>query len=129
MFEKASRMKIRFESPKGNLSVEDLWGLPLLASNNGACLDNIARDLSKKLKESETESFVVKASKPDAVLQLKFEIVKHVIEVRLTENEVAEKAQENHLKKQKLLSILAQKEDEELLGASKEQLRAMVEAL
>ena len=129
MFEKASRMKIRFESPKGNLSTEDLWDLPLTAVNNGACLDNIARDLSRKLKDSDTESFVVKSKNLDAVLQLKFEVIKRVIEVRLNEAEAAEKVKESKEKKQKLMSIIAQKEDEKLLGASLEQLRAMVDAL
>jgi len=129
MFEKASRMKIRFESPKGNLSTEDLWDLPLTAVNNGACLDNIARDLSRKLKDSDTESFVVKSKNLDAVLQLKFEVIKRVIEVRLNEAEAAEKIKESKEKKQKLMSIIAQKEDEKLLGASLEQLRAMVDAL
>jgi len=129
MFEKASRMKIRFESPKGNLSTEDLWDLPLTAVNNGACLDNIAKDLHRKLKDSDTESFVVKSKNLDAVLQLKFEVIKRVIEVRLNEAEAAERIKESKEKKQKLMSIIAQKEDEKLLGASLEQLRAMVDAL
>ena len=54
MFEKASRMKLRFNTQRGVLSVEDLWDLPLIQ------LDNIAIALNKKLQESKTEA----SSKP-----------------------------------------------------------------
>ena len=129
MFEKASRLKLRFDTVQGLVSVEDLWDIPLVNHRGKANLDDIAKYLYKQLKDSDTESFVVKATKKDETLQLKFDLVKHVIEVRLAENEAAALLQTNKEKKQKLLMLIAQKENEALSGTSLEELRAMADSL
>ena len=50
IFEMATRKKIRFNSPQGDLSTEDLWDLPLSSKVNGkANLDDIAKDLHRLL--------------------------------------------------------------------------------
>ena len=128
-FEKAVRLKVRFDSPMGQLNVEDVWDLPLTSGVGKANLDDIARKLSKQVKESETESFVIKPAKANEVTMLKFEVVKHIIEIRLAENEAAALAKNNKEKKQQLLSLIAQKENEALAGQSIDDLRKMVEAL
>lgn len=128
MFEKAIRLKLRFESRQGLISVEDLWDLPL-TSARAANLDDIAKDLSRQLKEDEQESFVVKATKKNEELQLKFEVVKHVIEVRLAEIEAVKQAKESREKKERILAIIARKRDEKLEGATLEELEGMVATL
>lgn len=127
MFEKAARQKLRFETSKGLLTIEDLWDLPL--SGNGVNLDRIAIGLSKQLKEETTESFVVKAKRTSEVLQLKFDIVKHIIDVRLAEAEEAKAKAETKDKKDRLLTLIAKKQDEQLEGKSLDELKAMVETL
>ena len=129
MFEQAARLKVRFDSPKGLLSVEELWELPLTVRNGGASLDNIAKGLNRQIKETDTESFVVKAPKADAVLKLKFEIVIHIISVRMAEAAVAEAAAEKAKQKDKILAVIARKQDEKLEGASLEDLQKMVSEL
>lgn len=129
MFEKISRIKLRFETSQGMLTVEDLWDIPLTSARGRANLDDIARDLSKKLKDTETESFVVKVPKADEATQLAFDLVKHVIEVRLAENEAAQLAKTNKEKKQRILALIAKKENEQDEGRSLEDLRAEAEAL
>lgn len=130
MFEKASRLKVRFESPKGLLSVEDLWDLPLTCSlGNKANLDDIAKALHRKLRDDDDVSFVHKDKKSDKVEHLKFDIVKHIIDVRLAENQAREAQRANAEKKQRILEIIASKEDESLKGMDLEALKKMVEGL
>ena len=49
MFEKASRLKLRFSTSIGMLSAEDLWDLPLSSRNGTANLDDVARNLDVDL--------------------------------------------------------------------------------
>lgn len=107
--------------------MEDLWDLPL--SGNGVHLDKIAVDLSKLLKEEPSKSFVVKAKKPNEVLQLKFDVVKHIIDVRLAEDEAAKAKAEARAKKDRILQIIERKQDEQLEGKPLKDLLKMVEDL
>lgn len=129
MFEKAARLKIRFDSPAGQLSVEDLWDLPLTSTAKRANLDEIAIHLNRALKDTTTESFVKKATPKNDELQLKFDIVRHVIKVRLEENEAESLKKSNAERKQKLLAILAEKQDADLKGKSTEELQKLINEL
>lgn len=128
-FEKASRKKLRFETSKGNLTVEDLWDVPLISTKGGISLDDIAKDLNKKLKESDTESFVVKDKKDDSCIRLKFDIVIHIINVKLEERDKAEKLKINKEKRDKLLSLIARKEDDMYGQKSIEELKAELQSI
>lgn len=126
MFERAARMKLRFATVQGNLMVEDLWDLPLNSKREDrANLDSIACDLHASL-QTERKSFTnVESNKPDEVSQLRFDIVKHIIDVRLAEKAVADDARTRAENKQKILSLIARKEDDELAGTSLEELRKL----
>ena len=129
IFEQGSRLKLRFDTPKGMLTVEDLWDLPLSSTVGRPNLDDVARGLHRQLKDTAEESFVSRPVQTDAAVQLAFEIVKRVIEVRLTETEAARSKAENKAKKQRLLELIAHKQDEALGAKSVEELQGMVEAL
>lgn len=130
MFEKASKLKLRFETGKGNLAVEDLWDLELTERKSGAVdLNTVAILVSRKLKETETESFVTDTPKADALLQLKMDIVKHIISVKLAEKEKAATARVAKEKKDKILSIIAKKQDEKLESTSLEELQQIAASL
>lgn len=124
MFEQAARLKLRFDTSKGPLSAEDLWDLPL-TSSKGANLDAIAIALHHQLKH-DTVSFVDEAEKIDPALQLRFDLVKHVIAVRKQENEKALAARARAEQKQKILGIIARKEDHELEGMDITKLRELI---
>ena len=127
LFEKASRLKIRFDTAQGTLSTDDLWDLPL-TSERKVSLDYIAKGLYRKIKESEVESFVVTETKINESLQVAFDIVKHVISVRMAEAKTIETAKEKKERKQKILALIEQKQDAELSAKSLEELREMVNA-
>jgi len=128
MFEEASRLKLRFPSPKGALTVEDLWDLPL-TSTRAASLDLVAKTVNRSLKELDEESFVTPGSKANTEETLKLDILKHVIAVRLEENKQHRLALENKKKKERIMEIINTKEDEALGAKSLDELRDMLNAL
>ena len=129
VFEKASRQKLRFATRAGNLSVEDLWDLPLSSSVKKVNLDEIAVELHTELNTRKTISFVNNPAKDMDDTQLKFDIVKHIIDVKMAENAKAVGERELAAKKQKIMEIITQKENEALAGQSLEDLRKQLEAL
>ena len=128
MFEKATRKKLRFETSKGNITVEDLWELPL-ASKDGFDLDNAAKVASRKLKETQEESFVKPVSVANSDLALKLEIVKYIISVKLDEKTEREASAEKTAKKQKIMEIMNRKQDAALEGKSLEELERELASL
>jgi len=130
IFEQASQQKIRFETTQGPLSVEDLWDLPLTTNRpNRVDLDTLAVNLNKQIQDAGTTSFVKKATRPNEILKLKFDIVLRVIEVRQVAEEAAETLRANSEKKQQILEIIHRKQNEALEGKSEEELRELVASL
>lgn len=127
MFEQATKLKLRFSSNQGLLTTEDLWDLPLQHASK-ASLDTIAISLNREIKQFEEESFVAKKQAANTLAQLKLDIVKHIIAVKLAEKEANENAAKTKAFNSKVLSILAQKEDEELLNKTPEELRALLKS-
>ena len=126
IFQAASRQKLRFDTSKGPIAVEDLWDLPLSSQTGKPNLDAIAISLDAKLKTTSNVSFVDKARKSDPSTQLAFDVVKSIIDIKIIESEAASKAREIANKKQQILSIINQKEDQKLSEASIDDLRTML---
>ncbi len=128
-FERASRSKLRVETPRGFVTMEDLWDLPL-TSRSGFSLDDVAKALNRELKAQAEESFVnTTTSKARTEYQLAFDIALHIIEVRKAEREEAEARVERAQKKQKLRELIERKKDEQLSAASIEELEEAFAAL
>lgn len=128
IFEQASRKAFRFETPKGQLTVEDLWQLPLTSTTGRANLDDIAKNLRRQL-DSTAVSFVTDTPPVSKVYQAQFDIVLHIIKVRLAEADAAAKAAVIREKKQKIMAIIERKSDEALSASSIEDLQAMLASL
>lgn len=130
MFEKAARLKLRFDTSRGALSVEDLFDLPLQTTRaNGVSLDQIAIALDKKLRETTTVSFVDDTTTANAETQLQFDLVKHVIGIKKAENAAAKAKQDAAARKQHLMELINKKKDEALGAKSIEELQAELAAL
>lgn len=130
IFERASRNKLRFASTVGELTTENLWDLPLTAKGDRPNLDSLARGVHSELADLDEISFV--SLKPDprkADLELRLDILKHIIEAKLAAKAAAEKAAENAERKRKLLAALDAKKEAELVGMTTEQIEAEIAKL
>jgi|AGFT01.1.fsa_nt_gi hypothetical protein len=125
IFEIAVRAKLRFASPRfASLSVEDLFDLSLRE------LDDVAKGINRQINAEKEESFL--SQNKNAVrkdLELKLEIVKHVIDVIETEAAQRVAQQQKAVQRQKLIDSLAEAEQREQQAKTPEQLRAELAAL
>lgn len=129
LFLQATREKFRFESSKGDLSVEQLWDLPL-TSRTGLDLDTVAKAVNADLKASNEESFVNANNNPAVSrLQAKLEVVKAIIEVKLAQAEATKKRAEKAAERQRLMEVLHSKKDQELQGLSVEEIERRLSRL
>ena len=122
IFEYATRNKVRFPF-KGMISVEDLWDLSLTN------LDSIYKVLNKQVKQADEESLLNVKTQSDELLEVQIAIVKHIVSVKLAEQEAREKASAKKAQKQKIMAIMARKQDEALENSSMEDLQKMLDEL
>lgn len=118
MFDTATRLKLRFESNKGLLSVEQVWDLNLNA------LNEMAKSLNRQLKAAagDEEDFIGANTAVDSQLQLRFDIVKSIIGVKLKERDDSKDAAERKASNQAILELIQRKKQQELEGLSIEEL-------
>lgn len=129
LFERASRLKLRFATDRGLVSVEELWDIPL-THPRGISLDQLAISLYKQLRDTGDVVSFVDASKPvNPDLTLKFDIVRHVIAVKVAERDARNAAEERRAKKNRIKELISQKQDAALSEKSIEELQAELESL
>ncbi|QJA43028.1 hypothetical protein [Phaeobacter phage MD18] len=129
IFEAASRQKLRFATNKGNLTVEQLWDLPL-TSSKGLSLNEIGMGIKHALRDTEIDSLVDTGTNPERVkMTLSLDIIKHIIAVKQAENADARKAADRKAEKEKLLGLLAEKQDAALKGLTEDQIKARLAEL
>ena len=122
MFEIATRNKFRFPY-KGMISVEDLWDLPLTA------LDSIYKTLNKQMKQDKEDSLLETRSKESEVVELQISIVKYIVSTKQIEAAAKIAAKENADKRRRIMEIMANKQDEELMSKTVEELQKMLDTL
>jgi uncharacterized small protein (DUF1192 family) len=129
IFEYATRNKLRFASSKGDLTIEQLWDVPL-RSTDGFNLNAVAKAANKAWKDVSEDNFVetVKTT-ASARLEMALSAVTYVIEAKLADEASAKKRADNKIEKEKLLAILAEKQDGKLSALSVKQLQERIAAL
>jgi len=128
IFERVSKEKTRFSSSKGELMTEQLWDLPL--TSDGLSLDQLARGVNRELVATEEESFVNTTPNPQQdKLRLKLAVLKHIIGVKMAAIERAKQRAAASEEKSKLLSVLAQQQEDALKNLKPEQIKARLRNL
>ncbi len=123
MYKKALRMKLRFATNKGKLTTEDLFDLSLTD------LNNIAIALDKKLSETPRKSFISDIAPDTQEDELRFNIVKDVITLKLAERNAAQNAKAKAAEKAQLMEILHRKKNEALENLSVAEIEAKLASL
>lgn len=112
IFEQATKQKLRFPTTRGNLSVEQLWDLPL---ETGDCnLYQLAESLLEEvsIKPAKKLSFFKKSVAKDETAELRFEIVKHIVTSRVAEIESEETRLAAQTELDELDALISEKEKE-----------------
>lgn len=119
LFKVATKKRYRFNF-KGQITVEDLWNLSV------EDLDKIYKNLKSQQKSAIEESLLQTVSKEDRELNNKIEIIKTIVMDKLAAKERAMKAAEKKAQNQRILEIMADKQDAALKEKSIEELQAML---
>ena len=119
----ALKHKYRFEY-KGLINIEDLFDLRLQD------LDQIYKNLKKDENDLQADSLLDASKNPlKREIENKIQIVKTVFEIKETEIENIKIALANKAKRDRILAIIENKQDQELSEKSIEELREIYDSL
>lgn len=119
LFKVATKKKYRFNY-KGQVTVEDLWDLSVEE------LDKIYKNLKSLQKNASEESLLQTVTKEDKELNNKIEIIKTIVTDKLAAKDRAMKAASQRAQNQRILEIMADKQDAALKEKSIEELQNML---
>lgn len=119
LFKIATKKKYRFNY-KGQVTVEDLWDLSVEE------LDKIYKNLKSLQKNASEESLLQTVTKEDKELNNKIEIIKTIVTDKLAAKDRAMKAASQRAQNQRILEIIADKQDAALKEKSVKELQNML---
>ena len=119
-YKQASREDLRIQTTRGELTVSQLWHLPITE------LDVLAVKLEADYNESGKKSFVVKRTKKDSLIKLRFDIVLDILTTKVEEAAAASESLENNAHNSVINALIAEKQTEALKGKSIKVLEKML---
>lgn len=130
IFFEGLRRKLRFDTPRGQINIEDLIGLPLQSKTaNGVSLDSVGIQVKRQLKDAEEQSLVAPRSAANSELQLKLDIIMYAIDVKKAESAKRKKAADARAELESLKAIAASKQQEAVANQPLEEIQARIKAL
>lgn len=124
MYKKAAQQKLRFETTRGTLSVEQLFDLPLSVLEKA--IRKVREEIKKETQVEDDLSFLNNTTPVDDTNQLRFDILKDIYVDKSTEIQKAKTAKEDKEHNQRILELIKEKQDKALADKSIEELQAML---
>ena len=125
MYKQAAQLKLRFETPKGLLAVEQLFDLTMTDLSTSIKKVNA---LLKKEKATDDElSFLEGVDTTETQNSLRFKILKDVYLTKKDARDAAALDYEKKQRNQRIAELIAKKKDEALESKSIEELEKMLE--
>ena len=119
-YKEASRLGLRINTNKGALSVEQLWTLTLPQ------LDELAVSLEENVEKSISKTFLKKRTNKNKLAQLSFDVVLDILQTKMAEAEELQSASEIKKHNDKILTLIAEKQENDLKSKSAEELQALL---
>lgn len=136
IFMKATRLALRFQTPKGNLDVESLWQLRNSTPRKGESISdrellmNLEEDLIAKVGSSVSRRNAVKKSQQQELDALRLEIVTTILDTFEKEDQQKVEEAAAREKKEKIKNFIVERQDEDLMNELKKlslnELKAML---
>lgn len=122
MYKQASKLGLRIQTNRGVLAVEQLWQL------GQSDLSNAIKTVKKVLKKTDDDelSFLEDSKVVDVENQLRFDILKDVYLTKKSESEAIRNEAETKAHNQKILALIAEKQEGKLRNMSEDELKALL---
>lgn len=122
MYKQASQLKLRYQTSVGLVSTEQLWDLTQTQ------LSNAIKAVKKVLKKTDDDelSFLEDTKVVDVENQLRFDILKDIYLTKKKESEELRNAAEIKAHNQKILSLIAEKQEGKLKEMSIKELEKLI---
>lgn len=124
MYKQAAQLKLRFETPKGVLSVENLFDLSM--TDLSTTIKKVSAQLKKEQTTDNELAFLEGTDIVESQNSLRFKILKDVYMTKKDARDAAALDYEKKQKHQRIAEIIAKKKEEALENMSIEELEAML---